>query len=246
MSTSVRSIPIERIDMDGHQWGVTQLHLGTEAFLMISIFGKETWVSPVVMNECDACGERLRFTVSGGPDFDVSVTLPCQFGASVDTVSTVTFPSGRVIVDDDLRPVFDGSELPGQRSYNSLAGQRDVIVAYAAQGCAYGPVGNTDPRVYRQPSGSLVISDMGYDGDVPDGWTELAQVCTDLWAYSMADYDLWLARGGEPVEGENQYGTRSVIEVEPGAYRFTHYSGSCDDAQVFGRLERHADPHVAL
>lgn len=190
---------------------------------------------PYVMDlyECGYCGQRPEVTVTDGK---ARADSDCPLPDGITTVTEVCFPSGKVIITDDLRPVYDGfddrEETKGFASYNSALGQHQVIQSFAALGCAFGPVGNSCPDLYRTGPDSYVIANLGWENDddeddeasppVPDGWEKLAWVCTDLWAYSIADYDAWLARGGDP----SKLGwSDSVIELPPGTYRFTHHSG---------------------
>jgi hypothetical protein len=166
----------------------------------------------------------------------------------ITTVVTLRVPSGQVIVTDDLRPVYDW-DGDSVADYNTALGQHQAIEAMAAQGCAYGPVGNSCPGLYRTGPDRYVIASPGWDGDgdeeiIPEGWERLASVITDLWAYSVADYGDWVARGGDPA-GLDWADT--VVDVTPGTYRFTHHTGEASfdrDAPgtvIFADIEREGD-----
>lgn len=191
----------------------------------------------------------------------VRLTEPCLYPDGITTVVEVAFPSGRIIVTDDLRPVYDWREPDGAPfpSYNSALGQHQAIMAMAAQGCAYGPVQNTCPNLYRLAApGKFVIAspaysededdwgecELGFTASEYDGAEKIAGVCTDLWAYSICDHDDYLARGGDP-ENLKRW-TWTVVDAAPGVYRFTHHTGERAfdyDARelIFADIERIGD-----
>lgn len=160
---------------------------------------------------------------------------PCEYDPEMETVVRINVPSGKLIVDDDLRDTYS-PDTNGCGDYNTPIGQANVVKLNAEHGCAYFPVGNSCPSVYRRPDGTYVIGSPAWDEETDDfstadGWTELAGVCTDLWAASLADYDDYLLKGGKPVEqvkDEPGGWTRNVIEVEPGTYEFRFYGGRRD------------------
>jgi hypothetical protein len=124
-------------------------------------------------------------------------------------------------------------------SYNSALGQAQAVEAMAAVGCAYGPVGNSCPGFYKTGEGTYVIANSGYSYTGPeDGWGDdedytdipvpgelLASVCTDLWAYSVADYDDYVSLGGIPQTVANPNTYRTFVNVPAGVYKFTHHTG---------------------
>jgi hypothetical protein len=102
----------------------------------------------------------------------------------------------------------------------------------AAIGCAYGPVSNSCPGLYRTGPDTYVIANPDCEEESPSlsDDTLLAGICTDLWAYSIPDFEHWTSRGGT---AEKLNGAETIVEVRPGTYRFTHHSG-----------ERGFDPHA--
>jgi hypothetical protein len=159
-------------------------------------------------------------------------------------------PSGRIIVDDDLRDVYDitkeqDNALP---SLNTAVGCHAHSLAFAALGCAHGYVGNSCPGLYKVSGGKYIIANPGYAkeeaDDIPVVGELLAGIVTDLWWYSIADHADFLARGGNPRTDW----ARNVVDVPPGVYRFTHHSGERsfdrDDYSkpiVFTHIERVGD-----
>lgn len=229
----VTTIPADKIDTNGHRFlwgdkGLEVLDSGEGEFRHVSSMGSST---------CGRCGEYLRLRFEGdmlvakieGPD-NSDLSVPCACPDDLETVTVLHVPSGRLIVDDSLRDVYnpDFKDV----DYNSAMGQAEAVRRNAEAGCAYGPVLNTSPGLYKTPTG-YAIANTGWDDETcerlePEGWTELARVCTDLWAYSIADYQDFLDKGGKPIEEEDNYGSRSVVEVEPGDYEFTLYTGRAD------------------
>jgi hypothetical protein len=167
---------------------------------------------------------------------------------SITTRIRINVPSGRLIVDDDLRSAYKIDD-DGFASYNTKRGQAQVIEAMATAGCAYGPVGNTCPGFWLMEDGSYTVANGIYgetadDETLPGGVKCLAGVCTDLWAYSIADAEDWRSRGGDP---DNLHWTQTIVEVPPGVYEFTHHTGESDfdrDAEpaIYAHIRRVADP----
>lgn len=152
----------------------------------------------------------------------------CPFPQGVKTTFTLTVTSGRIIVDDTLDNVFD-VPLPNKPGYNSVAGQSLYCRLMAEAGCAYGPVGNTSPDLVRTGPDTYVI--VSHDDEAPNGdptrfeGEVLATICTDLHAYSIADFDAWVAQGGDP---DNLPALSTVIEVPNGVYEFEHHTTRAD------------------
>ena len=102
-------------------------------------------------------------------------------------------------------------------------GQAQVVEAYAEIGCAYGPVGNSCPSIFKNPDGEgYVIAAVDSD-EHPEFGKSLAGIITDLWAYSIVDYDNFLAHGGSDEQIDQWH--LDVVTVEPGTYKFVHHTG---------------------
>ncbi|MFI1769098.1 hypothetical protein ACH41H_44700 [Streptomyces sp. NPDC020800] len=192
-----------------------------------------------VAYDCGVCDERPKYRVT---DTAIEVENPCPYPDGLTTEITLEVPSGKIVVTDDLRLYrYDDT---GFASYNSALGQAQAIQAMAAAGCAYGPVGNTCPGLYRTGPDTYVVARPGYDEDDNPDLPEddsLAGIVTDLWAYSIADFEHWKSRGGDP---ETLGWTETVVDITPGTYRFTHHTGERDfdpdapGAVVFAHVER--------
>ncbi|MFD9690379.1 hypothetical protein ACFXPX_36685 [Kitasatospora sp. NPDC059146] len=190
---------------------------------------------------CLYCDEKVELTVRDG---SVQTEEPCRYADGITTVITLEVPSGKMVVRDNLSPVYDFDvDSQVRASYYSALGKAQAIEALAAIGCAYGPVGNSCPGLYRTGPDRYIIagSALDEDGDAVDlpGEVCLTTVCTDVWAYSIADHDHWRSRGGDPARQRV-----AVVEVPPGTYRFTHHSGErgfdqhSEERVIFAHVER--------
>jgi hypothetical protein len=182
----------------------------------------------------------------------VRVKTTCPVPADgITSVILLEVPSGKIVVDDDMRPMFSGFDHDGFASYNSVLGQHQVIEAFAEDGCAFGPVGNSCPGLWKVGEDAYQIARMPYGDDedaedfdeprpVPADAQRLAGICTDLWAYSIVDFDEWVRRGGDPEDMPN---IAEIVEIPAGTYEFTHHSGELgfdgdDDHVVYADIRK--------
>lgn len=202
-------------DANGHNFGDT---------VEVEVLEFENGMTSVMthVGRCQYCAGRAAPVLDAGV---IRATTTCSLPDGLTTVVEVDFPSGKVLVTDDLRPIYDVDD-EGLEDYGSALGQSQYIKAMAEVGCAYGPVLNTCPSLYRTGDDTFVVASAEYDEAtdtvVDFGGVELAKVVTDLWAYSLADYEDWKARGGDP---KGLGWTHTVVDVTPGRYRFTCHSG---------------------
>jgi hypothetical protein len=206
-------------------------------------------------HSCGQCDEWMKYDLIDG----VAVAQSdCQYTEGITTVVEIDVPSGRLVCDDSLRDAegFDWNDEDEKKmaSYNTMLGQAQVVELLATRGLAFVPCGNSCPGMWEIEPGKYKVANAGYDEKTDEeltpefGGKRLNSFCTDLWAASMADYDNFLARGGKPVEDDNQYGTRWVMDVPAGRYRLTYHVGEKDfdrDAYskpvVFADFERIGD-----
>jgi hypothetical protein len=224
--------------------------------------------SPVTLrvihpDECSECGRDIVYTFDG---LVVRATPPCPYpnGHPVTTFE-LNVPSGKLVVANDLRHLF-----PAGCDYdiNTVAGCHETTLAYAKIGMAHGFVGNSCPGLYRRRGGGFVIGNHGAGYivakqgadyvEVPveaapfEGTRKLTTIGTDLWWYSIVDYDEFVRRcewkGLDPVKALDDY-RADIIKVRPGVYQFEHRPGvRYGDGQpehyaVFHKV-RKADPVV--
>ncbi len=92
---------------------------------------------------CRTCGDHVALDIRE----DIVVAKEeCPYPDGLVTVTEVAFPSGSIVVSDDLRDIYDVSDKDRSfASYNSSLGVAQVVEAMAEIGCAYGYVGNTSP-----------------------------------------------------------------------------------------------------
>jgi len=188
-----------------------------------------------LVTRCGWCGERPKFRVA---DDAVHVQDPCRYANGITTRVTLAVPSGKLVITDDLRPVYDWDREGVD--YNTSIGQAQATETMAAQGCAYGPVGNSCPSLYRTGPDTYVIANAAEDDPAFPDSARLTTVCTDLWAYSCADLEDFAARGGDVA----RLGADEIVQTAPGEYRFTHHANEIGfDADacgtvIFAHIER--------
>jgi hypothetical protein len=262
-----RNVATLPIDQRGHKQIHNPEHLMAEqtGFLKEdAAAGTPTeWLNPAFIYagafNCSTCDEYPSFSVetdAAGEPVKLVAKSACALTEGVPMVIELEVPSGKIIVTDSLGPVFDFDLL----NYNSKAGQAEAQAIMATQGCAYGPVGNSSPSLVRVggvQSDSFIISN--FDEELKPGdegyvvGEQLADICTDLWAYSIADLDhfvatarakfeaageaervellqrelfAWAVQPGDPRDRIDKLGwTVTVVNVTPGTYRFTHHTG---------------------
>lgn len=160
------------------------------------------------------------------------------------TIVEIDVPSGRLIAADSLCDV-DHFNIEPPLSIESGVGLDAWAKAFAEAGVAYAFVGNTCPTVTRRTDGLIQVISPAWDaptevGDVVGDETVEANICTDLWATMLTDYNHWLDHGGPDVETANApYGLTkfTVIDVTPGKYRWTvHSHADWWDRDATGRI----------
>lgn len=180
---------------------------------------------------CPFCHVDVEVTQEEGGGW--KVTEPCTDpeGTSATVEFNLNIPSGKMVVANDLRAWF-----PGEPSFDSdkTIGKRDATLWASKRGFAFGFVGNSCPGVYRTQKGYLIANppqtemwDGGREKFVrvkttPFRHRRIAGVCTDLWWYSICDYDELQLRakmlGVKAPTGKDVY----VVPVRPGLYHFKH------------------------
>ena len=204
---------------------------------------------------CGQCDEFMSYELIDG---EAVAKTECQYTEGFTTVVEIDVPSGRLVCDDSLREAegfnWKDEDETGFASYSSDLGQHQVVEFLAkTAGLAFAPVGNSCPGMWEVEPGKYVVGNAGYneetdENEVPSFGGELINTfCTDLWAASMSDYDNFLARGGTPIEDDNQWGTRWVMDVPPGRYRMTFHGGEkgfdnhAAGEVIFAEFEKIAD-----
>ena len=165
---------------------------------------------------CNHCGEPVELSVE--EDMVVANT-ECSFPHGVpDSYSIdIDVPSGKLVFANDLRDFY---EWAPDFDINSLKGQMKSAMFYGDQGLGFGHIGNSCPSIF-QDGRSIHIGNPGYNDDMdevidPIPGERVGGVATDVWSFSVADYDDLSERGWD----SECYPT---IKTKPGKYRLTIY-----------------------
>jgi hypothetical protein len=187
--------------------------------------------------QCTTCSQRMRLAFDGRGF--VWTGKPCEFADGVVTEWELNVPSGKIVVANDLRTWFPSDE---DYDVNGMLGCHLTTLGYAKVGMAHGFVGNTCPDVYRDGDDKFVIGSYheelwnretkeDYPNPEPCPWGEsVANVCTDLWWYSIVDHDELVRRWEHytPEDDREKYmegWTVHVVDVRPGVYKFRQEQG---------------------
>lgn len=160
------------------------------------------------------------------------------------TVVEIDVPSGRLIAADTLHSV-EHFNIDPPLSINSAYGLDAWAKKLAEVNVAYACAGNTSPSVTRRTDGLIQVVTPDWD-DETDGFrlnedeTMIAEICTDLWAAMLTDYQGWLDHGGPDVDTANapySLSKYTVFDVTPGKYRWTAFSHRDRfDTHAMGRI----------
>lgn len=153
----------------------------------------------------------------------------------------INIPSGKIAYDDDLREQYPVEYV---HYVNNIVGIKNTIEDYGKLGLFYGYVGNSCPSIYKE--GNLLrIGNPKYDEHykkivekIPG--EKVGYICTDLWWYSLADYDDYISRGGNKKI--------DTFDVEPGRYVLKHRlsrSGWDNPPVVYATIEKSDEPVVS-
>lgn len=253
MSTTHRDPEILVVDTRGHSMSLPES--GAAEFFVHQVDDHKPYLMSVSLSHsCEVCDEFMGWSLDETRKIAVAKT-ECTMTEGFTTVIEIDVLTGQLICDDDLRDaeVFEAAqehdyEDETQASYNSTLGQAQVIERSAAVGLAYGPCLNTSPTLYEIEPGKYVVASGWYDEDIDEEINSpgkpVAEFCTDLWAFSMADYSTYLDAGGYHIEEDDKYGTRTVIDIPPGRYRMTYHGGEAGfdyhapNVVVFAEFER--------
>jgi hypothetical protein len=185
------------------------------------------------LGTCRHCGRR--YGTIGGLLFDgkrIKMATGCPWpGGHPPICVDIPVPSGVMVFANGFRkmrpPDMDGFY---RANISGIPEWKAEMEHYARQGMAYGYCGNTCPSVYwigrRRPW--LAVGHYRLKS--------VAGVCTDLWAWTMADLGL-LQKLGEPLDRCEQ------VKVCPGIYRVTQLYHMTDwdghkGPELYAKIER--------
>lgn len=217
---------------------------------------EDQWFMVLGALDCDHCGEDFGydgFTVDVETNVLTILGDECKYPQGLTSIVELDVPSGKMLVANVLRPVFRVEE-DFEIGLSSAYGRHKMTKAYEEQGMVNLFVSNTSPEFYRTGADRFVVANVDNDyiyfseedaaKDIQEkisGWKEAGSIITDVWAYEVADYDVFVSRGGKPEELSNSF----VVDVEPGTYRFVHHEGeagfdwdSDEPVLVFTEIER--------
>ena len=168
-------------------------------------------------HRCGQCDENYHLWTDG---LKVWSPFTCPFpDGCPEYYHDFDFPSGKIVIENDSRSLFppQPEDLGGEGTVWAM----NITKFYAKHGLAHFFVGNTCPGVYEVGKDEYIIApnpvDKDYNDLNPEGWKRHAAICTDLWWYSITDYDKYIELGGKISKHHND-----VMNITPGRYRFTH------------------------
>jgi hypothetical protein len=167
---------------------------------------------PNCLIDCWECGQEVAFRIDGR---SMVAENPCPYPDGLPAIEfELNVPSGKMVVGNDFRDSF---VVCGDFNVNKTSEIAKTCHVYAEVGLAHAYVGNTCPGMFKVDDGSFVIGVGGKTNPVK-GSRRVAGICTDLWWYSIADYDEFVRRTGRQPDER----TESVVNCRPGVYRFRH------------------------
>jgi len=139
----------------------------------------------------------------------------------------IDIPSGQIAFADDLRFAYPISEHKGSpQNADGPLWQKIITEGYGEVGLFHGYVGNSCPSIHYH-NGVLIVGNPSHDknwetrDDLPG--KHVGGVCTDLWWYSIADYDNLAARIRQMGNNINEMSLDGVVKIKPGRYILRHY-----------------------
>lgn len=189
------------------------------------------------LDECANCGQRSHLMCDGERLY---FSEPCSRPDGMTIEFELNVPSGKIVAADDLRAWF---KIYGSFYVNYPIECERTSKAYENIGCAHAMVGNTCPDVFKITDEKFCIASIRSEDDLPG--TVVASITTDLWWYSLVDYDEFMRRSSTTPE---EHGL-DVFDVQPGVYRFRHFTHDRKaipdrdaDRVIFAEFERVRDP----
>lgn len=169
-------------------------------------------------HDCCICGQRVHLELVEAVDEGdlkgiMRADSDCMYPNGLEYTVQLDVPSGKMVVANDLRPLFDVSR---DYNINTDMGCMMHTIAMADNKCASAFVGNTSPSFMELSKTHYQISSGSCDMDPPG--IQRAYICTDLWWFCVVDLNEYLARGGNQNDRDI-----TIVEVPIGIYEFTHY-----------------------
>lgn len=191
-----------------------------------------------ILGRCHECGEKPVFESNGQ---EVRVREACPYPNGMPPVVwDLNVPSGKIVVANDLRPIFPNPY--GSHDLGTQQGLTKECLNYVKLGMSHAFVGNSCPSVYDCGNDIYRVASPE-DFDKKDD--SLATIVTDLWWYSMCDYDEYALRCKHFKVKKKDFHAK-FLKVKPGVYRFIHYGVSDEPGHIYSTFEwvRDPDPKV--
>jgi hypothetical protein len=150
--------------------------------------------------------------------FDNDILKKIKF----EPFTTIFETSGKIIVENDLRNYFNECDF----DINKTKGIIKTMKHYANQKMLHGFVGNSCPSLFLSLKHNDLYIGAEYDNNkdkyiLPDDtYKEIANVCTDLWWYSIVDLEYF--RKKNPNVDVNNF---QIVEIPAGKWELTHKYG---------------------
>lgn len=155
----------------------------------------------------------------------------------------VDFPSGKMIIGNDFRKnVLQPGKDAGGEGLSHQTWIKVIAEFYGEQGMLHSFVGNTCPLIYQHNS-EIVIGSPSCDNKSnnmhPVDWPIKGSITTDLWWFSIMDYDRYFNSGGSKEDIKHN----TILHVEPGRYIMTYDFNSTrvigiNEPCIYAKIER--------
>ena len=152
---------------------------------------------------------------------DGTVVKPIQY----EPLKILFKSSGKVVLENDLREFF--TEL--ESNFDGPKWIIDLMTGYSKEKFLHGYVGNSCPTFWISDDNKEIVVGTKYKSDEhsdePDmnGYSEWGYVCTDLWWYSLVDYEVLKEITGYSDEQMNE--SFECIDMPEGTWELEHYYG---------------------
>ncbi len=164
--------------------------------------------------ECCNCGEVIENIKLDSRGVTVGNTK-CKYSNGLKYDFYLNVPSGKLVIANDLRALFP---MHGDYYINLAFNCMKTSMKYASMGLAHAFVGNTCPSVFKLDNSNFAIGVKGSRNQNPiKDAKRVAGICTDLWWYSICDFDEFQKRNKKNIDFDV-----SIVKCEPGYYKFTH------------------------
>lgn len=190
---------------------------------------------------CPSCNEYLTMMI----DYDKMAVVSllkktdCPLAVSPkNIVVELQSPSGKLVFLNDPRQFLKIERDNRYKvSINSTLGCLQETESYAAQNVGYFFIGNCMPYIF-QKGNEILFSSFNEESDEDieqfKDYDELGSVCTDLWWYSILDYQLFLdlcaSKGVNPDSIDHTVATTNkdtfTVDHDMTAHKEGHFSGT--------------------